>query len=63
MLHIELYQTERKGRYVKDDTAIKRPDDRTPDGTPDETRDERAGGQKDLKRSKKVLTHNESMIY
>ena len=59
MLHIELYQTERKGRYVKDDTAIKRPDDRTPD----ETRDERAGGQKDLKRSKKVLTHNESMIY
>ena len=43
MLHIELYQTERKGGYVKDDTAIKRPDDRTPDETRDETRDERAG--------------------
>ena len=29
MLHIELYRPERKGRYVKDDTAITRPDDRT----------------------------------
>lgn len=35
---LELYRPERKGRYVKDDTAINRPDKRTPRATDDTRR-------------------------
>ena len=30
ILHLELFRPERKRRYVKDDTAISRPDNRYP---------------------------------
>ena len=57
---LELYRPERKVRDVKDDTAINRPDNRTPDS---QSRDERASGQNDMKKFEKVLTSSVSMIY
>ena len=58
MLHLELYRPERKGRYVKDDTAITRPDNRHPER-------ERTDGadRKIRKKFEKVLTHIISVIY
>ena len=49
---LELYRPERKGKYVKDDTAITRPDNRTPDS---QSRDERASGQNDMKKFEKSV--------
>lgn len=41
MLHLELYRPKRKVRDVKDDTAVNRPDNRTPRAwmTPDVRRE------------------------
>ena len=53
---LELFRPERKVRYVKDDTAVIRPDNRTPKATgPHQTIDERAGGQSEIKSLKKRL--------
>ena len=56
MLRLEHYRPERKVRYVKDDTAITRPDNRTPKVTgPHQTIDEQAGGQRDMKKFEKSV--------
>lgn len=50
MLHLELLRPERKDKYVKDDTAITRPDNRTP--TPDVRREseQQTKGQNEMKK-------------
>ena len=56
MQHLELFRPERKVIYDKDDTAVNRPDNRTPKATgPHQTIDERAGGQNEMKKFEKSV--------
>ena len=56
MQHLELFRPERKVIYVKDDTAVIRPDNRTPKARgPHQMIDERAGGQNEMKKFEKSV--------